>query len=72
MYTLKNDILKIVVNKIGAELCKIEGVSDERRIHAGINLTSGCNNAINICNEIMNMPSIDKVLEAFEQNLPLI
>lgn len=28
MYTLKNDILKIVVNKIGAELCKIEGVKN--------------------------------------------
>lgn len=29
MYTLKNDILEIAVNKVGAELCKITGIKNQ-------------------------------------------
>jgi len=51
------------------ELKDIEGVSDAARRRAGINLTGGKNNAIEICNDLLNMPYIHNVLDAFEADI---
>lgn len=51
------------------ELKDIEGVSLATRRRAGINLTSGKTNSIEICNELLKMPYIDDVLKAFEDDI---
>ena len=47
------------------ELISIEGVSEEVRRRAGVNLTAGRVNAMEIANELFLMPDKDVVLEAF-------
>ena len=39
------------------------------RRRSGINLTGGQTNAIEICNELLNMPYIHTVLDAFESDI---
>ena len=51
------------------ELKGIEGVSEMARRRSGINLTGGQTNAIEICNELLNMPYIHTVLDAFESDI---
>lgn len=51
------------------EVLSIRGVPEEARRRAGINLTGGRTNAIEICNDIMNLPYIDDVLAAFEADI---
>lgn len=51
------------------ELLNIEGVEEAARRRAGINLTGGKTNAIEICNDIMGMPYIDAVLAKFQDDL---
>jgi hypothetical protein len=51
------------------ELCEIEGVSEEARRRQGINLTGGNTNAIEICNELLNMPYIHDVLDVFKADI---
>lgn len=47
------------------ELNLIHGVDDGARRRAGINLTAGKVNSIEICNELLLMPDIHKVLMEF-------
>lgn len=51
------------------ELLDIMGVDESARRRAGINLTGGATNAIEICNDIMGMPYIHEVLSDFEHDL---
>lgn len=51
------------------ELKGIEGVSENARRRSGINMTGGLTNAIEIANELMNMPYIHDVLDAFEKDI---
>ena len=62
-------ILNISKETTFIELKEIEGVSDAARRHAGINLTGGKTNAIEICNELLNVPYIHSVLELFENDI---
>lgn len=47
------------------ELCRVQGGDEWDRRRAGINLTSGKVNAIEIANTFLQMPDIDTVLTAF-------
>lgn len=47
------------------ELIDIEGVSEDVRRRAGINLTGGRVNAMEIANEMFLLPDKDKVLAAY-------
>lgn len=47
------------------ELISINGVSDFQRRMQGINLSSGPVNAVEICTEIFNMPTMNQMLDAF-------
>ncbi len=47
------------------EIISIEGVSEEARRRAGINLTGGRTNAIEICYDLLNAPHIEDVGDAF-------
>ena len=51
------------------EVCDIVGVPESARRRAGINLTGGLTNAIEICNDIMNLPYLDDVLAEFNRDL---
>lgn len=62
-------ILNVSKETTAIEVCDIEGVSEEARRRAGINMTGGKTNAIEICNDIMNMPYIDDVLAAFMDDM---
>lgn len=58
-------IMNISKKTTAIEVCDINGVSDAARRRAGINLTGGATNAIEVCNDILNMPYVDDVLDAF-------
>ena len=62
-------ILNVSKETTCIELCDIEGVSEEARRRQGINLTGGQTNAIEICNELLNMPYIDNVLDLFKADM---
>ena len=64
-------VLNISKETTCMEVLNIHGVSEEARRRAGINLTGGKTNAIEICNDIMNLPYIDDVLAAFEADIEL-
>lgn len=49
------------------ELCRVRDGEEWDRRRAGINLTSGKVNSIEIANTFLKMPDIDVVLEAFEE-----
>lgn len=48
------------------ELCRVREGEEMDRRRAGINLTSGKVNSIEIANTFLNMPDIDEVLDAFQ------
>lgn len=62
-------VLNISKETTFIEVCSIDGVSEDARRRAGINLTGGMTNAIEICNDILNMPYIDDVLDAFREDI---
>ena len=64
-------IMNISKKTTAIEVCSIDGVSDAARRRAGINLTGGATNAIEICNDVMNMPFVDDVLDAFIDDLEM-
>ena len=64
-------VLNISKETTCMEVLDIIGVPEEARRRAGINLTGGKTNAIEICNDIMNLPYIDDVLAAFEADIEL-
>lgn len=62
-------VLNISKETTFIEVCSIEGVSEDARRRAGINLTGGKTNAIEICNDILKMPYIDELLDAFNEDI---
>jgi hypothetical protein len=48
------------------ELCSIEGVDEELQRLEGVNLSAGPTNALEICHHLMGMPTLDELLESFE------
>lgn len=62
-------VLNISKETTFIEVCSIDGVPEDARRRAGINLTGGKTNAIEICNDILNMPYIDEVLDAFREDI---
>lgn len=52
----------------------MKGVSEHHRREVGVNLTAGRVNAVEICQKILNAPSLDDLLERFqrEHNLPSV
>lgn len=64
-------IMNISKKTTAIEVCTIDGVSDAARRRAGINLTGGATNAIEVCNDILNMPYVDDVLEAFISDIQM-
>lgn len=49
------------------ELSRIKGIPETTQRLAGINLTSGHVNAVEICCNIFNAPNFDKLLQEFER-----
>lgn len=47
------------------EVISIEGVSEEARRRAGINMTGGRTNAVEICYDLLNAPHLEDVGDAF-------
>jgi hypothetical protein len=45
------------------ELISIEGVNEDTKRMATINLSGGCTNAVEICNTIFGLPTLDKWLD---------
>lgn len=53
------------------ELCYIQGVSEYKRRMAGINLSAGQTNAIEVCCDLFGLPTLDKLLDSFQQELEM-
>ncbi len=51
------------------EIIEIHGVSEEARRRAGINLTGGQTNAIELCYDLLNATPIEEVGDAFMEFL---
>ena len=47
------------------ELCKIVGVPEEYQRTAGINLSGGATNAVEICEDLFHLPTMDMLLVDF-------
>ena len=62
-------ILNISKETTFIELKTITNVTDAARRRSGINLTGGKTNAIEIGNELLNLPYIHNVLELFEKDI---
>lgn len=52
------------------EIVQIEGVDEYTQRMAGINLSGGHVNAVEICTNLFKMPPLAKILEEFEKQLP--
>lgn len=63
------DICNISKETTAMELHDIDGVPEAVRRSVGVNLTGGAVNAIEICQRIYNLPTSNKLLEAFEREL---
>lgn len=68
-YPTGGSVLNISKETTFIEIYSIEGVSEDARRRAGINLTGGQTNAIEICNDILKMPFIEDVADAFLEDL---
>ncbi len=62
-------VMNISKETTSIELCSIDGVSEQARRRAGINLTGGMTNAIEVCNDILGLPYIHDVLDVFNQDI---
>lgn len=51
------------------EMCKVRGVSENVQRMEGINLSGGATNALEICQLLLKMPSMDQVLAAFNSDI---
>ena len=48
------------------ELCRIRGVPEIIQRHVGINITGGHVNAVEICNNVLQFPDMEKVLMQYQ------
>lgn len=64
-YPTVSQILNIARETTVMEFCGIKGVSEHHKREAGVNLTAGRGNAIEICQKIMKAPSMDQLLKAY-------
>lgn len=62
-------ILNISKETTHVEICEIHGIPEANRRRAGINLTSGQVNAIEVGNELFGLPYIHTVLDEFEADI---
>jgi hypothetical protein len=53
------------------ELIKISGVDETTKRMASLNMSSGFTNAVDICCTLYNLPTFDKMLQAFEQEVTI-
>ena len=51
------------------EVCTIDGVTEEARRRGGINMTGGMTNAIEVCNDLFNLPCLEILKTAFLKHL---
>lgn len=68
-YPTGGSVMNISKETTFIEVYEIEGVPEEARRRAGINLTGGQTNAIEICNDILKFPFIEDVADAFLKDL---
>lgn len=50
----------------------IEGIREDQQRMCGINLSGGHVNAVEICEELYGLPSMETMLVAFEQSLQTV
>lgn len=60
------DVSKVSTTK---ELSKIKGVPDIQQRMQGINLSGGVTNAVEVCQNLMQLPSLETMLGAFQTHL---
>ncbi len=48
------------------ELCRIKNVPEIVQRHAGINITGGHVNAVEICNNILKFPDMEVILKQYQ------
>ena len=65
-YPNTEDILNISKETTLRELCKIKGIPEFVQREAGINLTGGHVNAVEICNNILQFPDMNVVLKQYQ------
>ena len=51
------------------ELSSVEGVDEHTKRMCTINLSAGHVNAVEICTNLLGMPSLDQMLEAFNKEI---
>lgn len=60
-------IMNISKETTAQELCYIQGVPEIYRRSAGVNLSGGYVNAVEICMQIFNAPSFNTLLELYDK-----
>lgn len=65
-YPNTEDILNISKETTLRELCKIKGIPEIVQREAGINLTGGHVNAVEICNNILQFPDMNIILKQYQ------
>ena len=51
------------------EIISVEGVDEHTRRMCTINLSAGHVNALEICHDLLGMPSLDQMLESFNRQI---
>ncbi len=53
------------------EIVSVEGVDETTKRMCTINLSAGHVNAVEICTNLLGMPSLDQMLESFKQDISI-
>ena len=66
-YPTGEDTMNASKSTTRGEISKIQGVSEETRRAAGVNLTAGTMNAVQICCSVLGAPTFDMLCKEFER-----
>jgi hypothetical protein len=61
-------VLNVSKETTKKEIIEIEGVDENTRRMCTINLSAGHVNAVEICTKMLGMPTLDQMLEAFQND----